>query len=97
METILSGNTPRFWRAGIWSTKNLQPVITRTTAQIAAGLTQAERAEVQSIALDLDELRRENPLAKLPESALRVWLLERLGLIWNFDTGRWEWAEVVTA
>lgn len=70
-----------------------RPIITRTTAQVAASLTPDQQAEAQSIALDLDELRRENPLARLPESALRVWLLGRIGVEWDFRKQDWGWAD----
>jgi len=68
-------------------------VITRSTAQIEAALTPQARLEVQAIAGDMDELRRENPLALLPDSPVRVWLLEPLGLAWDFEAGRWGWAD----
>lgn len=66
-----------------------RPRITRTTAEVYASLPPAERAEIAQVAADLDELRRENPLALLPPSATHVYLMERAGWIWDFQDGRY--------
>ena len=66
-----------------------RPRITRTTAEVYASLPPAERAEIAQVAADLDELRRENPLAVLPPSATHVYLMERAGWIWDFQDGRY--------
>jgi len=67
---------------------------TYTTAQIAASLTPLEQIEVQAIAADLAELRRENPLITLPDTEpVKIWLLERVGVVWNFRACSWEWAD----
>jgi hypothetical protein len=55
----------------------------------APAFTPQDLAEIQAIAADLDELRRENPMAFLPDSAERVFIAERMGLLWDFDEGRW--------
>ncbi|MGB5048081.1 MAG: hypothetical protein WBO46_04030 [Caldilineaceae bacterium] len=66
---------------------------TRTTAQIAASLNPYQRLEVAAIAADIAELRRQNPLAHLPDEPVKVWLFEQVGVVWNFETGGWEWAD----
>lgn len=49
----------------------------------------ADLAEIAAIASDLADLAAENPDAFLPDSAERVFLAERMGLLWDFGEGRW--------
>ena len=69
-----------------------RPRLTRGVAEIWAALTPAQRAEVDAIGRCVDALLAANPLACNPNvGAVTLWLCERLGVIWNFETGTWEW------
>lgn len=69
-----------------------RPRLTRGVAEIWAALTPAQRAEVDAIGRCVNDILAENPLAARPDcGAVIIWLCERLGVIWNFTTGTWEW------
>ena len=69
-----------------------RPRLTRGVAEIWAALTPAQRAEVDAVGKCVNDILAENPLACNPNvGAVTLWLCERLGVIWNFETGAWEW------
>jgi len=69
-----------------------RPHLTRGVAEIWAALTPAQRAEVDAIGRCVNDILAGNPLAAKPDAgAVTLWLCERLGVIWNFETGAWEW------
>lgn len=49
----------------------------------------ADLSEIAAIAADLSDLAADNPDAMLPDSPEQVFLAERMGLLWDFDEGRW--------
>ncbi len=59
----------------------------RTAAEAATRLPADEQADIVLLDMDLAELRRENPLAKMPASAAQVYLMERSGWVWDFEDG----------
>ena len=61
---------------------------TPTTALIAAVLSPCEELEVQCIAADVAESRRENPIVEFPEPIL-IWMLEKQGIFWNPGSRQW--------
>ena len=71
---------------------SLRPRLTRGVAEIWAALTPAQRAEVDAIGRCVNDILAENPLAARPDcGAVTIWLCERLGVVWNFTSGTWEW------
>jgi len=69
-----------------------KPYLTRGVAEIWAALTPAQRAEVDAIGRCANDILANNPLAVRPDcGAITIWLRERLGVVWNFTVGVWEW------
>jgi hypothetical protein len=69
-----------------------RPCLTRGVAEIWAALTPAQRAEVDAIGRCVSDILAQNPLAARPDcGAITIWLCERLGVVWNFTVGVWEW------
>jgi hypothetical protein len=69
-----------------------RPRLTRSIPEIWDALTPAQRAEVDAIGKCVNQMLAENPLAARPDAgAVTIWLCEKLGVIWNFTTGAWEW------